>query len=367
MSNNVSSGLDRQETHSDLVQSLRAESGTARRRQRQSWVLSAVWLAAILGVGAYVSIQVRALEEKQAKTELVAEAAIQGLSGLNEVRQEVFALKDSTERAAAIAKLDPFSAALELAQVEVDRRPLSTIEKQLLTAQRAVAQSQDSPKGLYLVGSGLIEDDSVQAVAMLALAVAKDPGYEPAQVALGKAYSWSGHNQEAFDQLIRSAALNPNRAYTYAELCWVLMALDKSKEAVERCNRSIELDGRNWPAFHYRAFADFRLGQFDAALEDWRKASSLRGEAADSLENLGLVYLAQKDWKQARDNAQMVNLLNAKSSWNWLFLAIAEDHLGGDDHARPARDQWKHLKAPSDVTTLKFLLPADLTAELEAK
>jgi len=359
MSNNLSS--------SNVVQGLRLEAITARRREKQSWVLSALWLVAILGVGAYVSTQVKALEAKQAKTELVAEAAIQGLKGLNEVRQEVFSIKDSAERAAALAKLNPFSAALELAQVEVDRRPLSNAEKQLLEDQGTISQAQDTTQALYLVGSGLVESDPIQAVTILALAVSKDPGFEPAQVALGKAYSWSGHNEEALDQLIRSAALNPNRAYTNAELCWVLMALDKSKEAVTRCNRSIALDSRNWPAFHYRAFAEYRLGHYDEAMEDWRKASSLRGEASDSLENMGLVYLAKKDWRQARDNAQMVNLLNAESSWNWLFLAIAEDRLGGDDHARPAREEWKKLKTPADLTTLKYLLPPDLRGELDAE
>src|SRR6185436_19332447 len=149
-----------------------------------------------------------------------------------------------------------------------------------------------------------------------------------------KAYSWAGLNQESFDELSKAIKLKPNRTSSYAERCWVLMALDRSEEAVSDCDRAVNLDKAYWPPYHYRAFAEYRLGKDAAAEEDWRKSAALRANPADSLENLSLIYLRKGDLQRAVDNTQIINLLNSSSAWNWLFLSISLDRLGRLDQSR---------------------------------
>lgn len=353
-------------------QTFRASIKAARQRQRYTWLFSLAWLAAVFGVALYVRSQTRDLQQRQASLERdMRDAVTYTVSGMSGVREQVYALQGSLERRASHTKqnLSPLeieSYALLLAQAQVDRQPLTATEVELLETERNKTRPRETVQGRYLKGSSLTETDPSSAITILTSALQMDPLYEPARAALGKSYSWAGRNPEALEELTKAIKLNPDRPSSYAERCWVLMALDRAEEAVRDCDQAAKLDSGYWPPYHYRAFAEYRLNKDGPAEEDWRKSAMLRANPADSLENLGLIYLRRGDLQKALDNAQIISLLDSGSAWNWLFLSISLDRLGRTDQAHEAQQMWKKLKSDDDVRILTFLLPAELRRFLTA-
>ena len=97
----------------------------------------------------------------------------------------------------------------------------------------------------------------------------------------------SGHQAEQ----MRYFALNA--------LCAALTSSGEIEEAIEACNRAIELDPSSWEALNTRGTAYYVSGQADLALQDYRKALDMAHGSDSTAEliqfNIGLAEKKKSD------------------------------------------------------------------------
>lgn len=356
----------------EFERALAATEQAAGRRQKQFWALSIVWVAAVLFAAFYIRAQIASFQQNLRMVESDQQslkAAVAEVSGkLGEItglREERAAQMGALTRKESGENKDPFTNALQLAQAEVAFEPLTRSEQQALATQRRIADKKDSAEALYLVGSALVRSDAAAAIKPLMAAVEKDPTFEPAWVALGSAYRYAFQYKNAEGALTTAVKLNPDRTFTRFELCYVQMRLQTVDRNSACDSKAWNVD--DWRTFHSSGFNNYNLGNYGEAEKDWRKAAELRPAPAGSLENLGLIYVRQEQWQKAFDNAQIVRLIDAESSWNWLFLSIAADRLGRKEHAREASARWQEFGTKDDVESLTPLLPATLQSYVALK
>jgi len=67
---------------------------------------------------------------------------------------------------------------------------------------------------------------------------------------------------------LKSESSPRNRASGLSNLCAGYTALAQLADAIDSCNKAIEIDERNWHAFNNRALAHLGLGDIDAAKRD---------------------------------------------------------------------------------------------------
>ena len=138
--------------------------------------------------------------------------------------------------------------------------------------------------------------------------------------------------------------------------------------ALQDCTYAID-NGRNdyWVPFNYRGFVNYLLNSDQDAIDDWTRAAQQRSQPlakAESLENLGLVYLRQREWQLALDNAESVNELWSESPWNCLFRGIAAQELGDMTVAEDALGCWNEFATDRDRVALELYLPEFLHGHL---
>ena len=102
----------------------------------------------------------------------------------------------------------------------------------------------------------------------------------------------------------RAINLNPQMSAPYGELAFIYTSIDPLK-TFEFADRAIELDARNWRAIYSRGLAYFNMHNYEAALEDGKRALDLGcGDAyqliGDCYGMLGNRDEAEKYWELAR-------------------------------------------------------------------
>lgn len=320
----------------------------------------------MLAVTLYFSHQLTRFERRQGTLEKIFKMQVKRLSILNTSSQS---LRDSMERIEM--RLGDFRTdwekqkyVLGLARAKVSRKLLTQQDQDLLAAEAGkTVNMPETAESLYLQAA--VEPDIASKIKKLERALEKNPKYEPAYAALGRAYNVARRHEDAFRVLTIAINLKEDD-FSLAERCFSQVWLSRHENAIHDCDKSIEINSRSWVPYHYRGFAHYKLKNDKEAEKDWVAAAELRPELVGTLENLGLIYLRNHDWDATLDNAESLNLLDDESSWNWLFTLIAAERRGRDGEATEARKQWNKLRTPQDVEGLKFFLPPDLQSNLEA-
>lgn len=89
--------------------------------------------------------------------------------------------------------------------------------------------------------------------------------------------------------LEREPATSRARAGGHANLCAAYAAKGDADTAIGHCDRSLELNARNWRAYSNRAFAYWLKGMYDEATVDIEAAAALAPEARQVHEIRGLI------------------------------------------------------------------------------
>lgn len=105
---------------------------------------------------------------------------------------------------------------------------------------------------------------------------------------------WDRGTQLAREAL-RSGELMPgNIPAAYNNYCVGLTGLRKFDEAMEACNKAIEMRPRQWSFYNNRANIHFYLGQFDRALAEYYKAMTFSPGDDVLLQNIALTLRVRK-------------------------------------------------------------------------
>src|SRR5262249_29249047 len=90
-----------------------------------------------------------------------------------------------------------------------------------------------------------------------------------------------------FEELVR---LRPKDADDWNALCWALAVAGKPQAALEACNKSIELEKKSY-TFDSRGLVNFKIANYEQAIEDYTVAFALDPSSWSSLYGRGLAKL----------------------------------------------------------------------------
>ena len=121
----------------------------------------------------------------------------------------------------------------------------------------------------------------------------------------GETYMHLGETELAKKDFERALGLNPQMSGALGELAFIYTASDPLK-AIEFADRALEFNDRNWQAYYSRGLALYSLHNYEAALEDGKRALEWGcGDAyqliGDCYGMLGLRDEAEKYWELAKD------------------------------------------------------------------
>ncbi len=106
-------------------------------------------------------------------------------------------------------------------------------------------------------------------------------------------------------EALRSGELMPtNIPAAYNNYCIGLTGMAKYDEAMEACNKAIQLRPRQWSFYNNRANIHFYLGQFDRALAEYYKAMTFSPGDDVLLQNIALALRVRKIRNQSQPGGQ---------------------------------------------------------------
>ena len=259
--------------------------------------------------------------------------------------------------------------ALEIARRELERRELDSADREFLEreAERAAQNSAVTAEQYYILGvqEFLAERHDV-AQALLTQTLERRPNWADVYLARGRNFSAQGDHFRAIQDLSAGIELLDD-PQLYAARCYARMQLEQLNEALEDCSYAVDTEqAAYWVALNYRGFVNYLLNRDDDAVSDWEHAAEYRlqpASKAESLENIGLVYLRQEKWQLALENANRVHDLWSESPWNCLVRRIAAQELGNELVAADAASCWTRFSTPRDRSEIQLYLPETLREE----
>jgi hypothetical protein len=111
----------------------------------------------------------------------------------------------------------------------------------------------------------------------------------------------------------------------------------------------------------------------EGATEYTKKAVAgykINSEKAGCQENLGLLFLRKKKWKEAFDNTTHVNELDQSMPWNWIIRYIAAKESDDEKtkaEADGAKKKWLALHRHNDLATLNLYIGPLLETHLNVR
>ena len=91
------------------------------------------------------------------------------------------------------------------------------------------------------------------------------------------------------EEALRSGGVSAdNYAGLYNTLCIGLTGLQRFNEALDYCNRALELNPRSWVFYNNRANIFFHQGQYDRALAEYYKAMTFASGTSILMKNINL-------------------------------------------------------------------------------
>lgn len=179
-----------------------------------------------------------------------------------------------------------------------------------------VQQTDPEAYALYLQGRHLRGQNTAvsleQAQELLQQALAIDPDYAPAWVAVGSVYTrQTNRGQRTIEEgftLVREAlnkalAIDPGYAPAYASLGWFAMTIDNDLfAAAHYLERALQLEPTNPSIIRKAAHLTASLGRLDEAITLVEFVTARDPVSASAHSNLGLYYIFARRWDEAIDS-----------------------------------------------------------------
>jgi TolB-like protein/DNA-binding winged helix-turn-helix (wHTH) protein/Flp pilus assembly protein TadD len=141
-----------------------------------------------------------------------------------------------------------------------------------------------------------------------------------------------GRMNEAISEAKRAQDAEPLSLSLIANTCWVSFLARDYGEAIEQCNKSIEMDPSFAPAYIYRAMAYEQKGMFDKAIADLETARGLKPGPA-LFGALGHAYGMSGNETKAQMVLVELEELSGKRYFPAYQMALVHVALGQNDEA----------------------------------
>jgi tetratricopeptide (TPR) repeat protein len=198
------------------------------------------------------------------------------------------------------------------------------------------------------------------AARLAALTVQLIPADPRGWVLLAEAQLRSGQNKEAGTSLARARELDPrNPGILFAQGSLALKQ-SQPQQAVELIRQGLKLDDKNAGAYFDLGNAYILMGKGGDALASFERASGLRGDFWEAINNQAIVLYEQQ--KDAEAIKRWRRVLGIKPSAAEPMLALAAA-LNGQKPGNPEKEQLWGTRLRG--STAKLLAEAPLKADVE--
>ena len=239
-------------------------------------------------------------------------------------------------------RLDPnfalaYSGLADCYLIQEDRGWASHAEAGPLTkgyAQKALELNNDLAEAHASLGLALKEQwDLIGAEKELKLAIALKPNYATAYLWYANLLGNLGRHEEALEFGRRALELDPHSIAFSQGVAIILLFMGRTQEAMAQFKEATQADPSFSSVYFWSAFAHERVGDFDQAVQDAKKAAEFPGTVGLAKLNLASIYA------RAGERAQAVKLLEeiqSNTSGEYkspTFVAMVKFGLGDNDEA----------------------------------
>lgn len=191
---------------------------------------------------------------------------------------------------------------------------------------------------------GLAQEHAERAVVL-------DPKSPEALEALGRVHLHRNQLDQALSAFLSALELRPQNASVLTNAGYVFLKRGDLSQARLYLERAVALDDSLVEARNNFGIVLARLGEPNHALAEFMAVN----EPAAAFNNLGVVYLDQKRWREARDAFQRALILDPTHSKAKANLAEVEAHMPLPTiiNLPPFKDKGEVAEAPSRTRTVK--------------
>ncbi|HEY6971978.1 MAG TPA: tetratricopeptide repeat protein [Candidatus Angelobacter sp.] len=159
-----------------------------------------------------------------------------------------------------------------------------------------------------------------KAIALAQSGVTTGPQPDKKDISLmmvyaGDAYNNTGNTEKAIDWYRQAAAISPEPATAYFNMCRAYRATGNTESALEACNKAISIDPKRWEFYQTLGVIQENAGQYQTAIETYDKGIqiarnllasqpdmlSVKTALGQMLSMEGSSYLSLKKFDQAVD------------------------------------------------------------------
>jgi tetratricopeptide (TPR) repeat protein len=155
----------------------------------------------------------------------------------------------------------------------------------------------------------------------------------------------------------------PSLLLRRADILVKLGRFDEAEQDLTEAAKSTNSDHRGG-VFLERGLVKLRKNDWEGAEKDFLAAAALRsGRANAALENIGIIHLHKRQWKEAFDWCiKLRNAPDGSGGWMWMIEALAAERLGETAARKFAVGEFltKGFDPKTSLYRLSFYLPEDL-------
>lgn len=340
--------------------------GEARRRSVVVWCLGAIWAIVTLGVGLFSVFAVIQFQNTTKEINDLKTKADNVLGRLEEMNNTVTKLGDIEQRSS-------FIVALNIQDKQLSGKPLTRsetvflhdimqiseanprfVEQTLLLASRAYYQAEEAISS----GKSLREIENLfrSSLDFYSRLHSKHPEDMDVAERFARAECLSGNPKLGLTLYSEVVKNTPDDRKKYSFLIRMGLAQIKARDyagAVESFESAASLSQKiEW---NVDPSTNIDQAMMRNSRERLRKSSE-----AGAVENIGIAYLGQENWKSAFDNSNRVLNISDEMVWNWLVRSIAAEKLDSESIAKSAYDEWRSKTRDRDTAEIRFYLPDKL-------
>lgn len=212
---------------------------------------------------------------------------------------------------------------------------------------QALAENPKLPDAYF--GLALVEFDAKNAPKGLELiekTLSLDANYLDAILKRGTYFLERDDFALAEKDFLKATTIDPKKAEFWKGLSLAQIRLEKYKEALESCTKTLEFDRENLESRFFRGFCYDRLGQYGNAIQDYTRLIEKNPRDANLFTFRSRAYTEIGDWAQGILDADVAISLEPRNSPAWMQRGLAKFYEG--DIESGIRDMSRAIEITPD-------------------